>query len=65
MEKNYQLIIHPNWGLSRANVVDFGNDYAKALEAYNKQALGGAGNVVAVYLKLNGENLMAKWLKEE
>ena len=23
MKKNYQLIIHPNWGYSRANVVDF------------------------------------------
>ena len=65
MKKNYQLIIHPNWGYSRANVVDFGDNCAKALEAYSKHELGGVGGVVAVILKLNGKTLKAKRLEEE
>lgn len=60
----YELIISPNWGISRCNVI-YCKSKEELLQKYDDTKLGGAGNVYDVIARINGKVIKSKHYKGE
>lgn len=60
----YELIICPNWGISRAEKI-YCRTEEELMNKYRSTALGGKGNVCDVIARINGKVVKAKHLKTD
>ena len=60
MKTTYEVVVNPNWGISRP--IAYTCTQQEAFKRFKACELGGAGNVVSVYLKRNGVIIRARHL---